>query len=382
MQLTFPQFGPEEIKNLQECLDSGWVTQGPFVSRFEELFARRHQVKQALACTSCTTALHLAAWALGLGPGDEVIVPAFTWVTSANCVEFVGAKAVFAEVEPATFNIDPAGVEAALTPRTKAIVVVHLFGLAARMDELTALAARHKLHIIEDAACAIGTTYAGRPVGAHGNLTCFSFHPRKVITTGEGGLITTDDDARAEQIRALRSHGSTGYPAGLARPYTMGLFDLLGSNYRLSDLQAAVGVAQMARLDSLLAERLARADRYRELLAGLGDLALPQVPEKCGHTYQSFVVRLLEGGMERRNRIMDILAARDIQTRPGTHAVHRLGYYREKYGLRPEDFPLSASCEDTSITLPIFPGMTEADQEKVAAVLREALAWPSRGGAK
>jgi dTDP-4-amino-4,6-dideoxygalactose transaminase len=376
MQITFPLFGPEEIESVQDCLNSGWVTQGPFVARFEQLFGERHQVKHAVACTSCTTALHLATWALGLGPGDEVIVPAFTWITSANAVEFTGAKTIFVDVEPETFNIDPAKIEAAITPKTKAVVVVHLFGLAAKMDAITAPAAKHGLHIIEDAACATGTMYSGRPVGTHGNLTCFSFHPRKVITTGEGGMITTNDDALAERIKSLRNHGATGLPAGVIKPgpYTMGTFNLLGNNYRLSDIQASVGVAQMARLDGLLAERLACAGRYHELLADINGFALPQVPEKCSHTYQSFVLRLLDGGTMRRNRIMDYLAQNDIQTRPGTHAVHRLGYYVQKYGLKPEDFPQAALCEDTTITIPIFPGMTEADQARVVVALREALA--------
>ncbi|MDL2279097.1 DegT/DnrJ/EryC1/StrS family aminotransferase [Desulfovibrio sp. OttesenSCG-928-G11] len=376
MQITSPVFGPEEIAKVQECLASGWVTQGPFVSEFEKLFAARHQVPHAFACTSCTTALHLATWALQLGPGDEVIVPAFTWITSANCVEFVGAKTVFVEVEPETFNIDPAALEAAITPKTKAIVAVHLFGLAAKMDELTAIARKHKLAIIEDAACAVGATYKGRAVGSHGNLTCFSFHPRKVITTGEGGMITTGDAKQAKRIAAQRNHGSTGLPAGVTKPgpYTMGTFNLLGNNYRLSDIQAAVGVVQMGRLDALLAERKACAEKYFSLLAGIADIALPSIPEHCGHSFQSFVIRVLEGGSKRRNRIMDSFAEADIQTRPGTHAVHRLGYYADKYGLKAEDFPIAAACEDTTITLPIFHGMTDADQERVAARLRSALA--------
>ena len=376
MQLTFPQFGHEEIKNVQECLDSRWVTQGPFVTKFEQIFAQRHQVGHAIACTSCTTALHLAVWALELGPGDEVIVPAFTWITSANCIEFVGAKPIFVDIDPATFTINPSEIEKVITARTKAIVVVHLFGLAARMDELTAIAKKNRLHIIEDAACATGTIYAGKPVGTQGNLACFSFHPRKVITTGEGGMITTGDSATAERIKALRNHGATGLPAGVTvpGPYTMGSFDILGNNYRLSDIQAAVGVAQMGRLDGLLAERYSCAKRYEELLADVVDFALPTVPEKCGHTYQSFVLRLLEGGEKRRNCIMDHLAAHGIQTRPGTHAVHRLGYYANKYHLRPKDFPMAALCEDTTITIPIFPGMTIADQEQVVARLREGLA--------
>jgi perosamine synthetase len=375
--LTRPYFDDEEMRMLKQCLDSGWVTQGPMVKRFEELIAARHQVKYALTVTSCTAALHLAALALGLRAGDEAIVPAFTWVTSANCVEYTGAKAVFADIEPGTFNLDPAAFEAAITPQTKAVVVVHLFGLAARMDEILAVAKRHNLRVIEDAACAIGTAYDGRPVGGIGDIGCFSFHPRKVVTTGEGGAVTTNDDNLAKMVMSLRCHGDSIFflppDPNAGKPYTMDPFDNLGYNYRLSDIQAAVGVAQMTKLEELLAERKGWGERYNRLLADLPDLALPIVPPKCGHTYQSYVVRVKEGGVERRNRIMDALTAGNIQSRPGTHAVHRLGYYQKKYDLRPEMFPNACLGEDTTITLPIFPGMTEDDQDFVVNALRQAM---------
>jgi perosamine synthetase len=375
MNLTFPQFDGDELRLLAECLESKWVTQGPFTRKFETLFAARHQVKHALATTSCTAALHLATLALDLKPGDEVIVPALTWVTSAHAAEYVGARAVFAEVEPDTFNLDPKAFAAAITPRTRAVVVVHLFGLAAKMDEILDVARKHKLAVIEDAACAVGTTYDGRPVGSFGTLGCFSFHPRKVVTTGEGGMVTTEDDALAKRVASLRNHGSTG-PGPLqdpTRPYHMGTFNMLGFNLRLSDIQAAVGVAQMAKLDRLLAERQKLAARFRELLRGVEEIALPVVPAKCGHTYQSFVVRLLKGGRERRNAVMNHMQRSEIQTRPGTHAVHRLGYYADKYGLKTGDFPVAAAAEDTTITLPLFPGMTEADLKRVSDELKAGL---------
>lgn len=373
INITAPHFDESEITQLRACLQSGWVTQGPMVKRFEALLADRHAVPHALATTSCTAALHLAALAVGLQPGDEVVVPAFTWVTSAHCAEYVGAKAVFADIDLATFNLDPKALEAAITPRTRAVVVVHLFGLAAPMAEVLDIAGRHGLKVIEDAACAIGTTYDGRPVGGLGDVGCFSFHPRKVVTTGEGGAVTTRDATIADRVRRQRNHGATPEtPGAKPRPWTMGRFDVLGFNLRLSDIQAAVGVAQMAKLDGLLAERLGRARRYTSLLAGTPDLALPTAPAPCGHTYQSYVVRVVEGGNGRRNSIMDSLAAAGIQTRPGTHAVHRLGYYQEKYGLRPEQFPNACLAEDTTITLPIFPGMSDADQDLVARELRAA----------
>jgi dTDP-4-amino-4,6-dideoxygalactose transaminase len=377
MLITSPLFDEAEIEQLRACLDSGWVTQGPLTERFEALVAERHAARHTIATTSATAALHLAAAALALGPGDEVIVPAFTWVTSAHSAEYVGAKAVFADVSPQTFNVDPSAVEAAVTPRTRAVVAVHLFGLSAEMDDVMATAHRHNLAVIEDAACAIGTTYRGRPVGVIGDAGCFSFHPRKIVTTGEGGMVTTNRDDLAARVRVLRNHGTTGPPDPTEEPHgpwTMGTFDRLGFNLRFSDIQAAVGIAQMSKLERLLAERRRRAARYNELLADLDDLQLPTAGAVDGHNYQSYVVRILEGGRERRNRVMEAFAEADVQTRPGTHAVHRLGYYRDKYGLAPDDFPQAALCEDTTITLPIFPGMTDADQERVVGVFRRTLA--------
>lgn len=377
LPITAPCFDEAEISALRTCLESKWVTQGPFARKFEELFAQRHQVAHALATTSCTAALHLAATALGFGPGDEVIVPAFTWVTSAHCAEYVGARAVFADIDLRTFNLDPEAFAAAVTPKTRAVVVVHLFGLAAPLDAILAIARRNSLAVIEDAACAVGTTYRSKPVGGFGDAGCFSFHPRKVITTGEGGMVTTNRPDIAEAVASLRNHGASGHPGPASpspKPYAMGTFDRLGYNLRLSDIQAAVGVAQMAKLDRLLEERRRLAERYTAWLSGEADLVVPSAPEGCGHTYQAYVIRVQEGGMARRNAIMDRLASRGIQTRPGTHAVHRLGYYRNKYGLRPEQFPNACLAEDTSITLPIFPGMSEADQERVVLALKEAMA--------
>ena len=375
LPITFPLFDTAEIANVQACLDSKWVTQGPFTKKFEGLFAARHQVNSALATTSCTAALHLATLALGLQPEDEVIVPAFTWVTSAHCAEYVGAKAVFADVRLDTFNLDPDALAAAITPRTRAIIAVHLFGQAAQMNEILAIARRHSLTVIEDAACAVGTTYADRPIGGWGDLGCFSFHPRKVITTGEGGMVTTNDENLAQQVACLRNHGATGHPGiGVpSKPYTMGTFDTLGFNLRLSDIQAAVGVAQMGKLDALLQERQNLAQHYRQQLAVCDDIALPAISKLCGHSYQSFVIRIQRGGVSRRNRIMDHLDSQGIQTRPGTHAVHRLGYYVQKYGLRAEQFPNACAAEDTTITLPMFPGMTETEQRRVTDALKRGL---------
>lgn len=374
LPITAPQFDDAEIALLRQCLDSGWVTQGPLTVEFERLFGQRHQLAHALATTSCTAALHLATLALQLQPGDEVIVPAFTWITSAHAAEYVGAKAVFADIDLATFNLDPAALEAAITRKTKAIVAVHLFGKSAPMDEILAIAKRHGLAVIEDAACATGTTYKGRPVGALGDIGCFSFHPRKVITTGEGGMVTTNRVDLSDRVKSLRNHGSTGPAFGTdpSKPYTMSTFNMLGFNLRLSDIQAAVGVAQMAKLDRLLIERRRLALRYSELLSGIEGLIIPT--DDPGHTYQSYVLRLTDYDRDKRNAVMERLAAAQIQTRPGTHAAHRLGYYANKYDLRAEQFPNACRAEDTTITLPIFPGMSDEQQGFVVEHIRASLA--------
>lgn len=376
INITEPSFDETEIEMVRAALNSKWVTQGPMTERFEKLLAEHQHVKHAMACTSCTAALHLATMALGLKAGDEVIIPAFTWVTSAHSAEYTGAKAVFVDIDPATYNIDPKALEAAITPQTKAVVAVHLFGLAAPMDEIRVICTPHGIRIIEDAACAIATTYKGKPIGALGDLACFSFHPRKVITTGEGGAVTTNNEKLATAVRSLRNHGTTGLPSIDLEPHgpwTMGTFERIGYNLRLSDIQAAVGVAQMAKLDRLVADRRATAHRYTKLLTGVDDLVLPVAGDVNGHTYQSYVIRVVEGGRKRRNALMTAFAIAEMQTRPGTHAVHRLGYYKDKYALKAEAFPNAATAEDTTITLPITPYMKHSDQDRVVDVLLKAL---------
>jgi perosamine synthetase len=377
MKLAAPLFDEAEVDLVRQCLDSGWVTQGPFTQRFEQLVGQRHTAKHAIATTSCTAALHLATAALGLGPGDEVVVPAFTWVTSAHCVEYVGARPVFADVDLATYNLQPAAFELAITPRTRAVVVVHLFGLAADMSAILATARKHGIAVIEDAACAIGTTLKGESVGTLGDLGCFSFHPRKVVTTGEGGMVLTNRDDLAATIRSMRNHGATGLPSTEIEPHgpwTMATFNRVGFNLRLSDIQAAVGVAQMGKLDGLLAERRSRGERYSKLLEGIQQIATPnRSGDLSGHTYQSYVVRLTDGDRKRRNSVMSRLAERKIETRPGTHAVHRLGFYAKKYGYKSQDFPNAALSEDTTIALPLFPGITDANQNEVVEVLSNAV---------
>lgn len=370
--LTEPWFDDAEIASLSACLDSRWVTQGPMTQRFEEGLREQVGSRFMLATTSCTAALHLAMMAAKIGPGDEVIVPALTWVTSAYSAEYVGARVIFVDIDPVTLNIDPQKIEAACTDATRAIVAVHLFGLAAPMDEIMAIARRRNLVVIEDAACGIGTTYKGRHVGTIGDMGCFSFHPRKVITTGEGGSVSTDNPELAAALASLRNHGANGPPPAELEahgPWTMARFDSVGYNLRLSDIQAAVGIAQLAKLDRLLADRRRQAELYFSLLGRENRLALPV--RDPGHTYQSFVVRVNDGGRTRRNAIMEHLSSSGIFTRPGTHAVHRLGHYRKTQpGL---SFPAAEIGEDMTITLPIVPFAETALTEFVAGTLISAL---------
>lgn len=362
-----PYFDENEIANISECLKSGWVTQGPFTEKFEEKFKKFHPAKFAYAVSSCTAALHVAMLALGIHEGDEVIVPAYTWITSASCAEYVGAKIKFVDVDKDSFNIDVTQIEDAITDKTKAIVAVHLFGYAAEMDAIMDIAQKHNLFVVEDCACAIGTKYKGKAVGTIGDIGCFSFHPRKAITTGEGGMCTTNDDKLAAKIQQFRNHGASVVKRGeeFGKPYYMGVFDELGYNLRLSDVQAAMGVAQLDKLEMLLEDRKKTAMYYYNNLKDDERFLLPEIKEENGHTFQSFVIKVRDEDRSKRNQIMDSMKRADIQTRPGTIAIHRTNYNAEKYNIRPEDYPMACLCEDTSITLPIYPFMPIDEKDKV-----------------
>src|SRR4051812_42057917 len=291
VQIAAPSMGEEEWQAVREPLLSGWLTQGPKVAAFERAFAERHKVKYALATTSCTTALHLALAALDIGPGDEVIVPSFTWVATANAVLYCGAKPVLCDVDRRTNNIAPASVAARITSRTKAVIPVHLFGLCVDMDALRAVLPPH-IKILEDAACAAGAAYHGSPAGGLGDAACFSFHPRKSITTGEGGMLVTNNEALAQRANVLRNHGASISEEQRhqgAQPYLMASFDALGFNYRMTDLQAAIGLVQLGKLDGFIAERQHWARFYAEQLADIEWLHHPVQPDDGRHAWQAYV---------------------------------------------------------------------------------------------
>lgn len=364
IQLARPSTDGEEVAEVAAVLATGNLTQGPKVEEFEHAVAALVNARHAFATTSATTALHLSLAALEIGPGDDVLVPDYTFPATANVVIQQGARPVLVDIDPGTFTMDPADLERKLTPASRAVMPVHAFGLAADMDPIVEIAASRNLAVIEDAACALATTYRGRPVGALGTLGCFSFHPRKSITTGEGGMITTNDDGLADRIRLLRSHGGRRH----GNRFT---FEAAGYNYRLSDILAAVGVAQLRKLERLLDRRRSIARQYRELLADEERLALPRLPDWDGHVYQSFVV-LLDASID-RDGVIARLADAGIETTLGTYALHREPLFMSRFGYAAGDLPRSNDVFTRALTLPLYPDMLEDDPAYVVSRLVEAL---------
>jgi len=359
-----PEFDEAEARAVAEVLASGWVAQGPKVAQFEDLFAERVGARHAVATTSCTTALHLALVVAGIGPGDEVICPSYSFIATANAILFAGATPIFADIEPDTWNIDPRDVEKRVTPRTKAILPVHQVGLAADLDGLKRFAGRG-FTIIEDAACAIGSTHHGRPVGASGNIACFSFHPRKTISTGEGGMLTTDDGDIAERARQLRSHAAS--VSALSRHQAKGVvfeeYRELGFNYRMSDLQAAVGVEQMKKLDGLLARRRAIAERYNHAFGSLHEAVIPASPTYASHAYQSYGICLTPAFGGRRDDVLRELVALGVSCRRGIPPIHLEPLYANRFG--PISLPVTERVAARTIFLPIYASLSDADQHRV-----------------
>jgi dTDP-4-amino-4,6-dideoxygalactose transaminase len=362
--LTRPEFDDAETRAVAEVLASGWVSQGPKVAQFEERFAERVGAKYGVATTSCTTALHVALQLAGIGPGDEVICPSYTFIATSNAVLYAGGTPVFAEIERDTWNLDPQDVLARITPRTKAVIPVHQVGLAADLDGLAPLRARG-ITIIEDAACAIGSTYKGRPIGSHGNPACFSFHPRKTISTGEGGMLTTDDADLAARARAMRSFCATAsaYDRHTQKGLVFESYPDLGYNYRMTDVQAAIGLAQLEKLARLLEGRARAARRYDEAFAGLKHLTLPARPAYAAHAFQSYGIYVKPDAPISRDDLLRELTARRITCRRGIPPIHLEPLYLNRFGK--VSLPISEDVGARSLFIPLYGSITHDDQARV-----------------
>ena len=349
IRLARPDVGAEELASVAKVLESGFLTMGPKVAEFERELATVCEQAHAVVVSSGTAALHLAVLALGIGPGDEVLVPAYTFPATANVVALAGATPVLVDVDPKTMNLDPARVEVAVTKWTRAVLVVHLFGRPAEWEALQA-AVPPPVTLIEDAAGALGARRGDRPCGGLGDLGCLSFHPRKIVTTGEGGAVTCADDDHADAVRRLRHHGIE----------PRGDFDIraAGFNYRLPDVLCAIGIPQIRRLEQLLAARRRVAEAYSERLAGT--IELPGAADGDSHGWQAYVVQL-----DRRDEALAKLREQGIEAQIGTYVLSRLSAYRDQGA-----FPGAEACFERALALPFYSTMSDSDLDRVASALR------------
>jgi perosamine synthetase len=374
IRLTVPSIDEEDLRGVERTLASGYLVQGSRVAEFEKMVAERAGTSSAVAVSNCTAALHLSMLALGVRPGDMVVVTAYSWIATANVIEMCGAHPIFVDILPNTFNMNPLILESTLerlmgnpetAKRVKAVLPVHTFGLMADMPAITEIAERYRLPVVEDAACALGASLNEHPAGSWGVLGCFSFHPRKAITTGEGGMIVGNNDELIRRLRALRNHGQdplSTYPD----------FMLPGLNCRMTEFQAALGLTQMQKLDRILAARRRLAQAYGDLLADL-EVTLPEVPHGTNPVFQSFVVLLPEKGAVFQNDVIRLLKEKGIETTIGTLHMPMTRYFRGRYGYKKGDFPVTDHVFVRSLTLPLYEGMSLADQESVVQKLKNVL---------
>ncbi len=363
--------GKEEAEAAAEAVASGWIAQGPRVQEFEEAFAAAIGTPHAVAVSSCTAALHLALIAAGIGPGDEVIVPSLSFIATANAVRYVGAQPVFADVDLATQNLIPKTVEPHLTGRTRAVILVDQAGVPADLDAMRALCDPRQVTVIEDAACAAGSTYRARPVGVGAALAAFSFHPRKLITTGEGGMLTTWDGSIAARVRRLREHGMDVSAADRhrSRQPVIEHYTEVGFNFRMTDVQAAIGLVQLRKLAQMVARRRVLARRYQELLSGTPGLLTADDPPYGETNYQSFWMLLPEESAVSRDDLLRLLADAGVSARRGIMAAH----LEPPYADAKPSLPVTLRLTERSLILPLFHQMTQAQQEHVASVVTSAL---------
>jgi dTDP-4-amino-4,6-dideoxygalactose transaminase len=385
LKFSHPTLGDAEIDEVVDSLRSGWITTGPKVARFEEQFRERLGVEHAIAVSSATAGLHLAVATLDLRPDDEVIVPSLTWAATANVVELCGGRVVFGDVDPDTLCLDPEDTARRVTERTRAIVPVHYAGQPADLDAFHALAEGRDIAIIEDAAHAVGSVYKGVEIGASGNTVVFSFHPIKNITTGEGGMILCRDDALAERLRLLRFHGVSREARSRYQRGGVPEYDVLepGLKYNMMDIQASIGLHQMAKLDAFNARRRELAERYGRLLADvpaiepLGFVAYPAV-----HAWHLYIVQLdLDAATLSRGEFMLSLQEENIGTGLHFPALHLASYYRRKYGHEPGDLPHAERAGERIVSLPLYPLLREEDQDDVVGALERVVARHRRDGA-
>ncbi len=373
IQIALPVTGEEEWRALKDPIMSGWLTQGPKVKEFEKNFSEKYGIKHSLAVSSCTSGLHLALAATGVGPGDEVIIPAFSWISTANVVMYCGAKPVFVDVSTYNYNIDPKKISNKITNKTKAIIPVHLFGLCADIDSIKSVIPKN-VKIIEDAACAAGAMYKDKYAGTLGDIASFSFHPRKSITTGEGGMVTTNNSLFFDLMNQMRNHGasiSEEERHSGPKPYILPNFNLLGFNYRMTDLQGSIGSIQLKKLNSFIAERSKWAKWYNQQLSDINWLRLPSEPEIGRHGWQSFVT-YVDPNLSPfpRNKIMEKLQQFGISTRPGTHAIHMLSIYKNRFDIKSDDFPGAKACDENTMAIPLHNKMVKEDYEYIVKVLK------------
>jgi len=370
--LAKPEMGDEEIALVAETIRSGWITQGPRVAEFEQLFAERMGATHAVAVSNCTTALHLSLLALDVGPGDEVIVTPHSFIATSNAILHCGARPVFVDIDPSTLNMNPDLVADAVTAKTKVIMAVHQVGRPADLVALARIAVDKGLTLLEDAACAVGSSYRGNPIGdnTYSPLVCFSFHPRKVLSTGDGGMITMESSELAQRLRLLRQHGMS--VSDLQRHRSKNVinesYPIVGYNFRMTDVQAAIGLAQLRRLDGLVAKRRAIAARYDGLLAGTPGVSLFREPEGCVWNQQTYLIRLDGASAEERDAFMQHLLEDGIATRRGVMSIHREPCYVERFAC--QSFPQSERASDECVCLPLYTQMADADIERVCASVR------------